>query len=811
MFHWRRVAACIVLTFAMLTSLPIAGTTLPSGFAETIVASGLSSPTAMQLAPDGRIFVTEQTGRLRVIRNGTLLSTPFLTLTVDSSGERGLLGVTFDPNFGTNRFVYVYYTATTPNVHNRVSRFTANGDVAVAGSEVVILDLDPLSNATNHNGGAIHFGEDGKLYVAVGDNANGSNSQSFTNRLGKILRLNADGSIPADNPFYGQAAGVNRSIWALGLRNPYTFAIESITARMFINDVGQSTWEEINEGVAGSNYGWPITEGPTSNASFRSPVYAYQHVAGMPTGCAITGGAFYNPLTTFQFPASYDGDYFFADYCGGWIYRLETSTFTATQFATGIAAPVDLKVSDDGRLYYLARSGGGATGIVAMITYASAPPTITAHPSNLAVAVGQSATFSVTASGSLPLTYQWQRSGVNIAGATSASYTIPSAQVSDTGARFRVVVTNSFGSVTSNEATLTVTSNSAPIAAITQPVTGSLYSGGQTITFAGTGTDAEDGSLPASAFTWEVVFHHDTHTHPFMQPTSGLKSGSFVIPTTGETASNVWYRIHLTVRDSAGLTHTAFRDIQPRTAQVTVTTSPPGLEFRIDGQPFVSPTTFTGVVGIQRTLMVLTPQALGGTAYAFQSWSDGGSAQHTISTPASNTVYAATFAPTTSPTMVWVDDATPAGASLASAGGDTWNWVTSNPAPFSGTRAHQSALAAGMHQHHFNNATATLSVGVGDILFAYVYLDPANPPSQVMLQWFDGTWEHRAYWGSNRIAFGIDGTASRRSMGALPAAGQWVKLSVPASQVGLEGRTLSGMAFTLYGGRATWDYAGKTP
>jgi len=166
---------------------------------------------------------------------------------------------------------------------------------------------------------------------------------------------------------------------------------------------------------------------------------------------------------------------------------------------------------------------------------------------------------------------------------------------------------------------------------------------------------------------------------------------------------------------------------------------------------------------------------------------------------------------TTSPTMVWVDDATPAGASLASAGGDTWNWVTSNPAPFSGTRAHQSALAAGMHQHHFNNATATLSVGVGDILFAYVYLDPANPPSQVMLQWFDGTWEHRAYWGSNRIAFGIDGTASRRSMGALPAAGQWVKLSVPASQVGLEGRTLSGMAFTLYGGRATWDYAGKTP
>src|SRR4030095_9235086 len=131
-----------------------------------------------------------------------------------------------------------YYTATTPNVHNRISRFTANGDVAVVGSEVTILDLNPLSSATNHNGGAIHFGEDGKLYAAVGDNANGGNAQTLTNLLGKILRLNADGSIPTDNPFFGQATGVNRAIWALGLRNPFTFSIEPVTARMFVNDVG---------------------------------------------------------------------------------------------------------------------------------------------------------------------------------------------------------------------------------------------------------------------------------------------------------------------------------------------------------------------------------------------------------------------------------------------------------------------------------------------------------------------------------------------------------------------------------------------
>ena len=150
------------------------------------------------------------------------------------------------------------------------------------------------------------------------------------------------------------------------------------------------------------------------------------------------------------------------------------------------------------------------------------------------------------------------------------------------------------------------------------------------------------------------------------------------------------------------------------------------------------------------------------------------------------------------------------GATAASDGGDGWNWSSSNPTPYAGALAHQSALAGGEHQHYFYNATATLTVAVGDTLFAYVYLDPANPPSTVMLQWNDGTWEHRAYWGANLIGWGTDGTVSRRYMGALPAAGQWVRLAVPAALVGLEGSTLNGMAFTLYDGRATWDRAGKS-
>jgi RHS repeat-associated protein len=161
--------------------------------------------------------------------------------------------------------------------------------------------------------------------------------------------------------------------------------------------------------------------------------------------------------------------------------------------------------------------------------------------------------------------------------------------------------------------------------------------------------------------------------------------------------------------------------------------------------------------------------------------------------------------PSTPRETVWVDDAVPAGA--VSYG--TWNWITSNPTPFSGTRSHQEPLASGVHQHYFEGATATLTPNAGDTLFAYVYLDPSAPPTELMLQWNDGNWEHRAYWGANAIPWGVDGTDSRRYMGPLPASGRWVRLEVPASLVGLEGKPIRGMAFTLFDGRATWDKAGK--
>ncbi|GAB3988976.1 hypothetical protein GCM10028807_12810 [Spirosoma daeguense] len=340
------------------------GQTLPPNFSAVTVASGFTSPTVAAFSPDGRIFVGQQAGALRVVKNGTLLTTPFVSLSVSSSGERGLLGVTFDPDFATNQYVYVFYTVPasgTVAAFNRVSRFTANGDVAVPNSESIILNL-PALGATNHNGGSIAFGPDNKLYVATGDNAVGANSQNLNNYLGKILRINADGSVPSGNPFTGNDA--RQRIWAYGLRNPYSITFQPGTGRLFVNDVGEGTWEEINDAtVAGRNFGWPSAEGVCSApscATFTNPVYAYPHSGTGSIGCSITGGAFYNP-TVLAYPDSYVGKYFFTDFCSGWMDVLDLSGPTAvnSRFATGLPGQ-DLTVflGPDGHIYDLNRGQG---------------------------------------------------------------------------------------------------------------------------------------------------------------------------------------------------------------------------------------------------------------------------------------------------------------------------------------------------------------------------------------------------------------------------------------------------------------------
>ncbi|MBA3699219.1 MAG: PQQ-dependent sugar dehydrogenase [Planctomycetes bacterium] len=340
--------------------------TIPAGFAETQIATGLD-PTTMTFAPDGRLFLCEKPGRVRVIKNGALLATPFADFTsvVDNTNERGLMSVCFDPSFSSNNWVYVYYTRKegTRRFH-RVGRYTASGDVA-SGGESVIIDLSDLGGAGNHNGGGLRFGQDGKLYISTGENANGANAQNTGNQLGKLLRINKDGSIPTDNPNYNNAnyTGNNRAIVALGLRNAFTLAVQRTTGLLYVNDVGAS-YEEIhrydtNVAPIHRNYGWSTIDGPigsqTAPSGYANPVHAYNT-----NKSAICGGDFYNPLSPGgdAFPSSYTGKYFFCDYTG-WIKYLDPSSGTRTDFATSVARPIDVEIAPDGALWYIARAGMG--------------------------------------------------------------------------------------------------------------------------------------------------------------------------------------------------------------------------------------------------------------------------------------------------------------------------------------------------------------------------------------------------------------------------------------------------------------------
>lgn len=696
------VAGLLLVAFApaAVGPAPVSAATVPAGFVVETVASGLVEPTAAAVAPDGRIFVTEQRGTVRLIKNGSLLPTPVVDLRctstsavcVHSAQENGMESVEVDPNFPAEPYIYVHHVRIERNgaatvVYNRVSRFTiaggGAGDVAATDDAGNLIDVQifafPPHGGAMHNGGAVHFGPDGKLYISSGDKY--GDPQSLQTLAGKMLRLNKDGTIPTDNPFYSPTAADPRfnAIWARGLRNPFTFAVEGAVgpgqppSRIFINDVGTGLYEEINKGRPGGNYGWPATEGyitdPALLAKYDSPIFAYRQSydpnVSPPTkfvGCAITGGAFYTPRTS-RFPSDYYRDYFWADFCSGYIGRLNytnvgSETKTADVFARGFSYPVDLDVTPDGDLLVLAR-GTGSVVRIRFVGMGSAPRIVDGgQPVDQRVQVGRPATFTVAATGSTPLRYQWQRDGIDIPGATAASYTTPPTTVADNGAVFRVIVSNSAGSVTSDPATLRVIVGNPPAPVITllaassstDPAhAGDRYQAGDTITVAGAATDPEDGALPASAFAWEVRFYHNDvnlHFHPFLSE-SNTTGFTFVVPNRAhETSPNVWYRVILTVTDADGQTATTAREIFPRTSLLTLATSPqgPGITVLLEGVPKAAPFISPMIVGLNLTIEAPATQTSGCDTYAFSRWSDGEtSAQRSIVVGASAATYTAEY------------------------------------------------------------------------------------------------------------------------------------------------------------------------
>jgi glucose/arabinose dehydrogenase len=549
---------------------------VPPDFVNTTIATGIKDPTGMDIAPDGRIFVAEQGGTIRIVENGTLLPTPFATIPVGTGVERGIEDVELDPNFARNGYVYVFASSPSAPFENDVIRLTAAGDVAAPGSQVTlfrVLAPDQSQPPQGHIGGAMHFGLDGKLYVAVGDHGLGSNAQTLTNLAGKMLRLNPDGTIPTDNPFYNATTGVNRAIWALGLRNPFTFSVQPGTGRIFINDVGEDTWEEIDEGKPGANYGWPFAEGPSTNPAFTNPIYAYQHGPNDIFGSAITGGTFYNPSVP-SFPAPFVGDYLFSDFGAGYIKIFNPSTGAVTPLAGNIGHPIDLAVDAQGSLYYLAWAPD-ATASIGRIQFApTRPPAVLPAPASVTVAAGQPATFAAQAAGAPTLSFQWQVNGANIPGATGPTYTLPATDPSFTGARFRAVVSNAYGSTTGPETVLKVTSTLPPSATILVPGAGSTYTPNGVVAFGGTASDPQDGPLAPSALTWQAALVHNNRVIPLLAPTPGIAVGSFAVPTASLGPGAEFVVIALTATDSSGRSTTVARVLLPANTSVSGSLAP---------------------------------------------------------------------------------------------------------------------------------------------------------------------------------------------------------------------------------------------
>jgi hypothetical protein len=328
-------------------------------------------------------------------------------------------------------------------------------------------------------------------------------------------------------------------------------------------------------------------------------------------------------------------------------------------------------------------------------------PVIVRRPTDQRVAEGESAAFQLTASAIGALTYRWQRANTDIPGATSNVFTLEATSLADDGAEFRCIVSNASGAVTSNPVRLwIVAGNSPPAPEILTPAEGALYGGAEIISFSGVASDSEDGPLPASAFSWQVLMMHGSHAVPFLGTLSGVMSNAFTVPVRGELATNVLFRILLTVTDSGGRSTTVSRDVFPRTILLTLASQPSGLQLRLDGQARITPATIPSVAGMKRVIAAATPASSGGRTFDFREWSDGGDVTHTFTIPETNITVAATFR---TPTVLVSTNA-------------RWKYLVTPAAPAATwklTSFSDDAWPSGLAQLGFGDGDETTTIGFG--------------------------------------------------------------------------------------------------
>jgi glucose/arabinose dehydrogenase/regulation of enolase protein 1 (concanavalin A-like superfamily) len=623
------------------------------GFAKTQLAHGLKNPTVIAFAPNGDIYIGEQAGAILIYRNGAILPTPVIQLNTDGSNEKGLLGLALDPNFATNGYMYVSYTTT--DEHAQLSRFTVVNDVASLSSEVVFMKGNQLQN-NHHSANDLHIGPDGKLWWTVGDNVPTiTNAQALSNIYGKILRFRLDGSLPTDNPFY-HTPGANPYIYAYGLRNPYRFTFLP-NGKAMVEDTGSSYWEELDTIQPGGNYGWDFYEGNCGSCGYINPAYAYGH---LPTDGAASAIAAYSGST---FPKQYDNVVFFGDYNRQDIEAVQfdptyTTEISDTVFDNSVGTIADLAEGPDGNLYYVSIFDGTFSEITAPGPF---PPTAVASADQNAGLGPLTVQFSSAGSTDpygLPLTYSWDfGDGSPVDTSANPSHTYA------TNGTYTATLTVSNGTLTGTATTQIVVGNTPPSASITTPVVSSTYNAGDTINFSGTATDAQDGTLPASDYTWQadfiangvaVPFYNSENPGPFYT-TSGVTSGSFQIPQDLSNVPSSFYRITLTVVDSLGLKTVVTRDIHPNTMNWSVNTNIPGAGYFVDGTWHTAPYSTQDTVGVQHVLIGGPAQKLGGVLYRFNGWSDGSALSDSFTNSASVGSYTANYEPvSTSLPSPWI-------------------------------------------------------------------------------------------------------------------------------------------------------------
>ncbi len=711
----------VAMVLFLLPAKAGAQTSIPPGFASQLVVSGLDLPTAITWSADGRMFIAQQAGQVRVYQNGQLLPADFIDISdqVNHHLDRGLLGIAVHPDFPTQPYVYLLFTYDPPGLPGltnepdgpdgsgqRVSRLIRveadpayNYNVAKAGTEVVLLGTnstlanigDPAdaeatgptvtcddngtpiedcvaSDSTSHSIGAAVFAGTDKLFISVGDSAQfvvvdtrALRALDIDSLSGKVLCINPNtGAGCPDGPFYEPSnPNSNRSkVWSYGLRNPYRFAVHPVTGEPFIGNVGWYSWEEVNTGK-GKNFGWPCYEGADYGnerqqwyetdsltqaacqalydlgpSAAEPPLYAYPHevIDGVTQGAAVIGGAFYQGS---NYPAEYDGAFFFADYNNDWMKYLTFDAggaATVHDFGTDMAAsgaPVDVALGPDGNLYYLVLGYG--VGEIYRIRYvgANGPPTarIEASPTQgyPPLEVSLSATGS-TDPESDPLTYAW-----NLGDSTTSTLSTLTHTYSISGLYTVVLTVTDIFTNSEPVATNITVGNTGPTAVITQPLTATTYNVGSVIDLLGMGVDAQDGQLLADAnLRWEGLLHHNQHIHPGFFVVTG-DQGQVEIPDHGD---DNWLEMCLTATDngipgSGGigqLKDTRCVNLQPNRVTYSFDSDPTGLQLSYSGVTYTTPFTIKSVVYSPRPVVAPAIQ----TGLDFLHWSDGGGRSHTI-------------------------------------------------------------------------------------------------------------------------------------------------------------------------------------